>query len=125
MKPYTLRTTRRPHARYLGDWPTIGPIYRVPVLVRFNNSRGTVDEWCNPPEEWHDVDAPSARAAADYIRDQYARRAETEVIAYGPRGGRVTRYIGWTSAIGARLLALRQEPEPTPLPLRTLHTITR
>jgi len=38
------------------------------------------------------------------VADEYRWRPETEVYAYGPKGGKVHRYIGWESSIGNALL---------------------
>jgi len=78
--------------------------YNVPVKVTFNNSAGTVADWCNPPTLEFTVLAPNAAAAANWAADQYRGIAETEVVAYGPKGGETHRFIGWESAIGHALL---------------------
>ena len=73
--------------------------YRVPVRVLLNNSHRCTTEAIR----LHWVIAPSAKDAANYVRDEYATRAETNIEAYGPRGGIVQRYIGWESAIAAAM----------------------
>lgn len=77
-------------------------VYRVPVIVHFNNSV-TFDT----DELRLDVISHSATEAANYVRDLVAQRPETEVYAFGPSGGQVYRYVGWESSIGAMLLAPR------------------
>jgi len=84
-------------------------VYRVPVRVTFNDSRGTVADWCEPPRGTVHVTAHSAAAAANYVRDLCSTRAETEIEAYGPGGGVTRRYVGWMSAIGAAIHAPRDE----------------
>lgn len=80
--------------------------YRVPVCVQFNDSRrcATIARLTVT------VLAPSAADAANYMRDAYATRPETEVFAKGPKGGIVKRYVGWESAIGATLFGERHRP---------------
>jgi hypothetical protein len=82
-------------------------LYRIPVRVIFNNSAGTIDDWCDPPTIDFDVIGYTAADAANWARAQYATRPETEIIAWGPKGGETRRFIGWESAIGAELLAPR------------------
>jgi len=78
-------------------------VYRVPVRVLFNSSRACA----TLAETLVYVDSYSAVDAANAIRDEVALRAETEVYAYGPQGGRVTRYVGWESAIWSGLCQSR------------------
>lgn len=73
--------------------------YRIPVRVVLSNSRALTSV-----EHWTYVIAPSATAAANYVRDACGLRPETEIRAYGPKGGEIRRYVGWESAIGNRLL---------------------
>ena len=75
------------------------PVYRIPVTVRLNNSR-TFDS----VEMTVEVISHSAADAANWVRDQWAERAETEVIAYGPKGGETRRFIGWESSVFAAML---------------------
>ena len=84
-------------------------VYRFPVEAKLNKGTfGTVDDWLNPGREVHLVVAYTAAAAADYVRELYAQRAETEITAYGPKGGKAAyRFIGWYSAIGNTLLGTR------------------
>lgn len=82
---------------------TIGrtTIYRVPVLVRENNAGAL----CTERVAIYFVQAPTATAAANWIRDhEYSTRPETEIYAFGPRGGVVHRYVGWESAIGNAIM---------------------
>ena len=74
--------------------------YSVPVRILFNDS-----VQCRTVAikiVW--VKARNATEAANYIADEYRWRPETEVYAYGPKGGKVHRYIGWESSIGNALL---------------------
>jgi hypothetical protein len=82
------------------------PVYRVPVLVKLNNSRLCRTERIVETT----VLSYSAADAANYVRAEYATRAETEVIAFGPKGGEVYRFIGWESAMFAEMRR-RSEPE--------------
>lgn len=71
--------------------------YLVPVFISRNNSR-TLSE----KKELVWVLAPSAADAANHVRDTEPgvyNRPETEVTAYGPKGGEQYRYVGWYSCI--------------------------
>jgi hypothetical protein len=74
--------------------------YSVPVRILFNNSR--LCRTVAVKIVW--VKARNATEAANYVADEYGWRPETEVYAYGPRGGKVHRYIGWESSIANQLL---------------------
>jgi len=77
-------------------------VYRFPVRVQLNNSRMLRTD----AEHVYLVHSFTAADAADYVRALYADRAETEITAYGPKGGRAAyRFIGWTSAIGHAMFA--------------------
>ncbi len=89
-----------PIGRYKGK-----PYYRVPVLIRENSSRHCT----TIGRRWITVYARGAAAAADYVRDRIAR-PETEIIAIGPKGGEVHRYVGWHSAIARGLLGAGRVP---------------
>lgn len=95
--PAGMNTAAVPVGRYKGR-----NVYRVPVLIRENNSR----QCATTGLRWVSVLARGAADAADYVRDNMAgNRPETEIIAVGPKGGEVHRYIGWHSAIGRELMA--------------------
>jgi hypothetical protein len=82
--------------------------YRIPVTVDLNDS-----QLCATIARLRfNVIAPTAAAAADWTRDRFATRPETEIRATGPRGGVVKRFVGWQSAIGAELF------DRTPRPLQ-------
>jgi hypothetical protein len=91
-------------------------VYRFPVIVTLNKGfGGSVEDWTDPRQERHEVVAFTAAQAADYVRDLYATRAETELTVYGPKGGKAAyRFIGWHSAIGAGVFGPKQ---PTQLGL--------
>jgi len=74
-------------------------VYRVPVYVRANDSRqcATVAEF---GPTW--VTAYGAADAANFLNEEI-NRPETEVYAYGPKGGEVMRYTGWQSHIGREI----------------------
>ena len=82
--------------------------YRVPVRVLFNDSRScgtiaTLDV---------EVIAKSAAEAANWVRDNepgVVGRPETEIHAWGPKGGHVERYIGWESSMGYHFFLPRSE----------------
>jgi hypothetical protein len=86
-----------PAGRYKGR-----PIYRVPVTVAAVDT-DTLEERCLA----FTVKARSAADAANHVRDMLATVPCVNITAIGPAGGVVRRYIGWESAIGARLLAPR------------------
>ena len=76
--------------------------YRVPVVVEFNDSRACA----TIARREFTVTAKSAAEAANWVRDNepgVRGRAETEIHAWGPKGGHVERYIGWESAIAAEM----------------------
>lgn len=79
--------------------------YKVPVVIHFNDSvsLGTV-------EKRIDVVAHSAVEAANWVRDQLQARPETEIYAYGPKGGETYRYIGWFSAIAGAFTGQAGDP---------------
>jgi len=72
-------------------------LWKVPVVVRVNDSRvcATILE----KTIW--LIAKSPVDAANWVRDQLDFLPETEVEAFGPKGGRNYRYVGWVSAITA------------------------
>lgn len=80
-------------------------VYRVPVFIRANSSR----HCATIASGWTTVTAYGAADAANWVRDQI-NRPETEVVAIGPRGGEVHRYIGWHSYIGSAVLGAGREP---------------
>lgn len=98
---------RKHTAKYLGRLKGKN-IYRFPVQVILCNSRDHTTWGCEK-EEWHQVIAPSAADAANYVRNLYHLRAETNVYAYGPKGGATYRYVGWESAI---FDAMIEAPDP-------------
>lgn len=78
--------------------------YRVPVVVLFNSSR----HCATVARAEFSVIARSAAEAANWVRDNEPGvwdRAETEIHAWGPKGGHVQRFIGWESAVSAALIA--------------------
>lgn len=78
-------------------------VYRFPVVILFNNS-----SLCRTVARLEfDVISTSVKEAANWARDQVANRPETEIIAYGPKGGETRRYVGWESAIGHELMSSR------------------
>lgn len=87
------------------------PVYRVPVRVLANDSR----QCRTVAEARFTVIARSAVEAANWARDQVATRPETEVFAYGPKGGETYRFVGWESAIAAEMMAPRPRGEQLPL----------
>lgn len=77
-------------------------VYRFPVRVQLNNSR----ECRTVAELVYLVHSHTAAAAADYVRNLWATRAETEITCYGPKGGKAAyRFIGWESAVGNAMIA--------------------
>ena len=85
------------------------PHYRVPVRIVLNDSH----QCRTVAVKIVSVVARSAVDAANRVRDEWAHRPETEVYAYGPKGGEVHRYIGWESSIAAMMFS----GQPTPLAL--------
>ncbi len=92
-----------PCARKIGTYKG-RPVYRVPVRVTLNNSGGRVADWLAPPRAVFEVLAHSPADAANWARDAIGTRAETEIEAYGVKGGCTRRYIGWQSAMFASMM---------------------
>lgn len=87
-----------PCGRYRGR-----QFYRFPVRVQLNDSQRLE----TATTLTFSVMAATAADAANWVRDQVATRPETEILAIGPKGGEVKRYVGWHSAIGAELFQPR------------------
>jgi hypothetical protein len=100
-----LHTTESARAARLGTLQGRA-VWRFPVLIVHNDSRACA----TVARRWVDVTANTAAEAANWARDNECRDSagrlipETEIHAFGPRGGRTSRFIGWTSAIGDALL---------------------
>jgi hypothetical protein len=75
-------------------------LYRVPCRVFSNNSRMCATVL----RAEFTIIAESAAAAANWIRDRLCFLPETEIWAWGPKGGEAYRYVGWESAIGSELI---------------------
>lgn len=74
-------------------------LFKVPVVVKVNNP-----DLCDVEKKtlfW--IIAKSAVDAANWVRDQLEFLPNTEVWAWGPKGGETYRYVGWQSAIGAEI----------------------
>lgn len=71
-------------------------MWKVPMRICINDSRvcSTVLEL----RFW--LIAKSAADAANWARDRLEMLPETEIYAWGPKGGEVYRYVGYESAIG-------------------------
>lgn len=81
-------------------------VHRVPFVVLFIDSRH-----CKTlATEEGTVLAYSAVDAANLLRDEYATRPETQIYAWGPKGGEVFRFVGWESAVAMELLEHREGP---------------
>lgn len=91
------------NARLIGKDARGRKLYRVPVRVTFNNSSGTIDDWISPPFVEFDVIAYSPADAANWTAREYESIPETEIIAFGPQGGRTRRFVSWDRAIAAQL----------------------
>lgn len=78
-------------------------VYSVPVRVLLNNSKNL-----DSRELEFNVLGLSAADVANFVRDQFKTRPETEIYAYGPRGGVEQRFVGWDTAIWHRMLAERE-----------------
>jgi hypothetical protein len=88
------------HARLLGKLPNGTKVYRVPVDIDANNSRDLSTQRVRVY-----VDAASARDALRYVRDELALRPETELTAYGPKGGAQRAFVGWYTAVAEAMHA--------------------
>ena len=105
MSALTENAVAVPCGRYKGR-----RFYRVPVHVAIVNT-DTLGE----RRTSFLVIAPSAADAANYARDLFARVPCTNISAIGPRGATVRRFVGWESAIAARMFD--RTPEPVQLRL--------
>jgi hypothetical protein len=92
------------NARKIGKDAHGRELYRVPVRVTFNNSRGSIDDWIAPPYIEFDVIAYNAADAANYAAREYETRPETEIVAFGPQGGRTRRFISWDRAVYSTMM---------------------
>ena len=72
-------------------------LFKIPVVVKVNNI-GTEEL---AKMFW--LIAPSPQVAANWVRDTLASLPNTEIWAWGPRGGQTYRYVGWESAVGHSL----------------------
>jgi len=70
-------------------------LWKVPVVIKVNDSRlcGTIKE----KTIW--LIAKSPQDAANWVRDKLEFLPETEIEAFGPKGGIVHRYVGWHSTM--------------------------
>ena len=76
------------------------PVYRIAVRVLLNDSRALSTVAAQEVL----VTAHSANDAADWVKQQWMHRPETEIIAYGPKGGAARRFVSWEAAIGHELM---------------------
>lgn len=88
-----------PRARRIGTYQG-KRVYEFPVRVLLNDSQrcrtlSTVESM---------VISTSAAEAANWVREQYSTRPETEILVYSVKGGVTRRYVGWESAMGSLLL---------------------
>ncbi len=70
-------------------------LWKVPVVVRVSDSR--LCETIDKKTIW--LIAKSPADAANWVRDKLEFLPETEIEAFGPKGGLTHRYVGWHSAI--------------------------
>lgn len=87
-----------PKAQFLGTCAG-KKVYKVPVRVVLNDSYRCFTEAVYTG--W--VTACSARDAVAAVREVFHDRAETEVYAWGPKGGVERSYVSWNAAIGQGL----------------------
>ena len=95
-----------PYARKIGTYKG-KPVFRVPVKIVCNNSRGSVAEWIAPSTLVTEFVSQSPKDAANHVIDLMAATPETEVYAYGPKGGETYRYNGWESSIFRQMMQPR------------------
>lgn len=95
------------HAHRVMDYNGV-KMYSFPVYAHLNDSR-LMDTIA---VRRFDVIAHTVADAANRVRDEFSNRAETEVYAYGPKGGEAYRYVGWYSAIGNAMFRPRGAREP-------------
>lgn len=99
-----------PFARKIGMYQG-KPVYRVPVKIVCNNSRGSVAEWLAPSTITVELISRSPKEAANHVIDLMGAQPETEVYAYGPKGGETYRYNGWESSVFRQMMQPRSNAE--------------
>ncbi len=104
-------------ARFVGKLPSGQRVNRVPVYVVFNAPMARVPGTLATIR--YEVLASTAADAANMVRDLWADTPNTEILAYGPKGGEVHRYIGWYSAIGLGIQSSYYAARQRSLPLTT------
>jgi len=89
-------------------------VYRVPVRISLSQYRD--EPWLfvtEPRVEEHLIIAHSAAEAANWAIANLASEPETEVVAFGPKGGETRRFFGWQSYIWRNIgLEHRREYQP-------------
>jgi hypothetical protein len=75
-------------------------LWKVPVKVLVNDSR--LCETIRKVEFW--LIAKSAVDAANWVRDRMQYLPETEIWAWGPKGGETYRYVGWETAVAHSII---------------------
>lgn len=79
-------------------------VYRVTVEVITTKPLGRVADWLDPITRSTTVISHSAADAANWVRDQVATVPYTTVRAYGPKGAKVVRFVGYESAVFAAMM---------------------
>lgn len=97
------------HAQYIGKYKG-KRYYRVPCKVVAADTQRLTHATIEC-----EVIAPSARDAANYLaQGEYSLMPNSNIYAYGPRGGRTFRFVGYETAI---YNAMRTPTMPVQLPL--------
>lgn len=89
---------------YLAAVPC-GTAKRVPVRIQCNGSNQTelLRNYGREPYHWVIVVAKTAADAANWVRDNLVTSPNTEIVAIGPKGGEVSRFVGYESFIGMEI----------------------
>jgi hypothetical protein len=74
-------------------------LWKVPVVVHVNDT--AMCETAAKAEFW--LIAKSPADAANWVRDQLSFLPNTEVWAWGPKGGAYYRFVGYESAISSQM----------------------
>ncbi len=89
-----------PNARFVGKLPDGTRVFRCHVRATWGCS---IDNFEGNTRDFT-ILASSAAEACNHVRDLFAQQPQTSIVTFGPKGGKVERWVGWDSAIGAALL---------------------
>ena len=81
------------------------PVYRIPVRVHACNPLGDLNAMLGQTVAEIEVLSHSPAEAAEWAREHVARwQPHTQCVAYGPRGGSVSRHVSFEGYIAHELM---------------------